>query len=111
MKAERQRTEYESLAARQLDVERRFAQELERSSGLAQQLRDEAVARAIADARVIELRDQLQREIAYADAERYERRQAISREALATAEAARSRVALGWWSRRRLRASANIEDR
>jgi hypothetical protein len=105
VKAERQRTEYESLAARQLEVERRFDREVERSSELTRQLRDEAVARSIADARVTQLRDQLQREMAYAEAERYERRQAMAREALAAAEAAESRAAMGWWSRRRLRAS------
>ncbi len=104
VKAERQRTEYESLAARQLDVERRLAQEVERSGELTRQLRDEAVARAIADARVTQLRDQLQREITHAEAERYERRQATAREAHAAADAAESRAALGWWSRRRLQA-------
>ena len=65
----------------------------------------QARARAMADARVQELRDQLQREITYAEAERYERRQAMAREALAAAEAARTRGALTWWSRRRLRSS------
>ncbi|MGI9608753.1 MAG: hypothetical protein ACR2NL_00510 [Acidimicrobiia bacterium] len=105
VKAERHRTEYESLAARQLDVERRYAEEIDRAANLAQQLRDEAVARAVADTRVKELRDQLQREITYTEAERYERRQAVVRETQAAAEAARTRAAMGWWSRRRLRAS------
>lgn len=105
VKAERHRTEYESLAARQLEVERRFDQETERSEELARKLHDEAVARAVSDARVTELRNQLQREITYAEAERYERRQALAREATASADAAQTRAALGWWSRRRLRAA------
>ncbi|MFW2381547.1 MAG: hypothetical protein ACN4GZ_07295 [Acidimicrobiales bacterium] len=110
VRAERHRTEYESLAARQLDVERRYADEVERAASLAQQLRDEAVARAVADTRVKELRDQLQREITYTEAERYERRQAVVREAQAAADAARARGAMGWWSRRRLRATSTPDE-
>jgi hypothetical protein len=108
--AERQRAVYESLAARQLEVERRFTEEAERSAELARQLRDEAVARAVADARVSELRNQLQREISYSEAERYERRQALAREAEAVADAARTHAALGWWSRKRLKATTGSDD-
>ncbi|MBT8241861.1 MAG: hypothetical protein KJN63_11600, partial [Acidimicrobiia bacterium] len=108
--AERQRAVYESLAARQLEVEQRFTEEAERSAELARQLRDEAVARAVADARVTELRNQLQREITYSESERYERRQALAREASAVADAARTEAVLGWWSRRRLKAATAAED-
>ncbi len=100
--AERQRTEYESLAARQLEVERRYEVAEVQRKQLAERLHDEALARAIADARVTELRDQLQREITYAEAERYERRQALARETLALSEAAETRASLGWRARRRL---------
>lgn len=103
VKAERQRSEYDALAARQLEVEQRYADADLQRSALAEQLHNEALARAISDARVNELRDQLQREITYAEAERYERRQALARETKATAEAAELRAALGWRARRKLR--------
>ena len=103
VKAERQQTEYEGLAARQLEVEQRYFDVAVERSDLADRLQNEALARAISDARVTELRDQLQREITYAEAERYERRQALARETKAAAEAAETRAALGWWGRRKLR--------
>ena len=103
VKAERQRSEYDALAARQLEVEQRYADADLQRTALADQLHNEALARAISDARVTELRDQLQREITYAEAERYERRQALARETKAAAEAAEIRAALGWWGRRKLR--------
>lgn len=103
VKAERQRSEYDALAARQLEIEQRYADADLQRSALAEQLHKEALARAISDARVTELRDQLQREITYAEAERYERRQALARETKATAEAAEIRAALGWRARRKLR--------
>jgi hypothetical protein len=105
VQAERQRTEYEALAARQLDVERRFEDVDSQRVELAERLHSESVARAIADARVTELRDQLQREITYAEAERYERRQALARETKAAAEMADAKARLGWWARRKLNRS------
>ena len=102
VQAERHRSEYDALAARQLEVERRYADVDLQRSDLADRLQSEALARAISDARVTELRDQLQREVTYAEAERYERRQALARETKAAIEAAEIRAALGWWGRRKL---------
>lgn len=100
--AERHRVEYDSLAARQMELELRLSTTDDERRVLAERLHNEALARAIADARVTELRDQLQREIAYAEAERYERRQAVAREALAAMKAAEAESVMGRRARRRL---------
>ncbi len=100
--AERHRVEYDSLAARQMELELRLSTTDDERRVLAERLHNETLARAIADARVTELRDQLQREIAYAEAERYERRQAIAREALATMKASEAASVMGRRARRRL---------
>lgn len=100
--AERHRVEYDSLAARQMELELRLSTTDDERRVLAERLHNETLARAIADARVTELRDQLQREIAYAEAERYERRQAVAREALAAMKAAETESVMGRRARRRL---------
>lgn len=100
--AERHRVEYDSLAARQMELELRLSTTDDERRVLAERLHNETLARAIADARVTELRDQLQREIAYAEAERYERRQAVAREALAAMRAAEAESVMGRRARRRL---------
>lgn len=100
--AERHRVEFDSLAARQMELELRLSTTDDERRVLAERLHNETLARAIADARVTELRDQLQREIAYAEAERYERRQAIAREALATMKASEAASVMGRRARRRL---------
>lgn len=100
--AERHRVEYDSLAARQMELELRLSSIDDERRVLAERLHNETLARSIADARVTELRDQLQREITYAEAERYERRQAVAREALAALRAAEAESVMSRRARRRL---------
>jgi hypothetical protein len=83
----------------ELDVERR-----ERMV-VADRYREERMARAVADAKVAELRDRVIREMAVAEAEKREKAEALSRSARAEREAANALAAMGWLARRRYRRS------
>lgn len=81
----------------ELEVERR-----ERMVA-ADRYREERMARAIADAKVAELRDRVIREMALAETEKQARADALHRSARAEREAADAFAAMGWLARRRYR--------
>ncbi|MEM7324900.1 MAG: hypothetical protein AAF531_17570 [Actinomycetota bacterium] len=81
----------------ELDVERR-----ERMIA-ADRYREERMARAVADAKVAELRDRLLREMALADTEKAARTEALTRSVKAERDAANALAAMGWRARRRYR--------
>lgn len=84
-------------ATAELEVERR-----ERMMA-ADRYREERMARAVADAKVAELRDRLVREMALADTEKAARTEALTRSVKAEREAANAVAAMGWRARRRYR--------
>ena len=81
----------------ELDIERR-----ERMA-TAERYREERRARAVADAKVAELRDRVLREMALAEAEKAARAEALDRSRKAEREAANAVALLGWRGRRRFR--------
>ncbi len=81
----------------ELDVERR-----ERMA-TAERYREERRSRAVADAKVAELRDRVMREMALADAEKQAREAALDRSMRAERDAANAVALLGWRARRRYR--------
>ena len=81
----------------ELEVERR-----ERMVA-ADRYREERMARAVADAKVAELRDRVIREMALAEAEKQARADALHRSTQAEREAAKAFAAMGWLARRRYR--------
>lgn len=84
-------------ATAELDVERR-----ERMVA-ADRFREERLARAVADAKVAELRDRLTREMEVADLEKEARSEALARSIRAERDAANAVAAMGWRARRRYR--------
>lgn len=84
-------------ATAELEVERR-----ERMMA-ADRYREERMARAVADAKVAELRDRLVREMALADTEKAARTEALTRSVKAERDAATAMAAMGWRARRRYR--------
>ncbi len=80
-----------------LDIERR-----ERMA-VAERYREERRARAVADAKVAELRDRVAREMALAEAEKEARTEALNRGLRAERDAANAVALLGWRARRRYR--------
>ncbi len=81
----------------ELEVERR-----ERMVA-ADRYREERMARAVADAKVAELRDRVVREMALADAEKQARAEALTRSIRAERDAANAHAVMGWLARRRYR--------
>lgn len=87
-----------------LEIERR-----ERTVAI-DRLREEQRARHVADAKVAELRDRLQREMNNYDLERRARNEAADRSRQAEKDAATAVAAMGWLSRRRYRRLTDTED-
>jgi hypothetical protein len=81
----------------ELEIERR-----ERMA-TAERYREERRARAVADAKVAELRDRVLREMALADAEKEARNEALNRIMHAERDAANAVALLGWRGRRKFR--------
>jgi hypothetical protein len=88
----------------ELDVERR-----ERMA-IAERYREERRARAVADAKVAELRERVTREMALAEAEKEARTEALNRGLRAERDAANAVALLGWRARRRYRKLNSAEN-
>ncbi len=84
-------------ATGELEIERR-----ERMV-VADRFREERMARAVADAKVAELRDRVVREMSLADAEKEARAEALARSIRAERDAANAVASMGWLARRRFR--------
>lgn len=69
----------------------------------ADRYREERMARAVADAKIAELRDRVVREMTLADAEKQARSEALTRSIRAEREAANALASMGWFARRRYR--------
>ncbi len=69
----------------------------------ADRFREERMARAVADAKVAELRDRVVREMSLADAEKEARAEALARSIRAERDAANAVASMGWRARRRYR--------
>ncbi|MEM7275458.1 MAG: hypothetical protein AAF547_20450 [Actinomycetota bacterium] len=95
-----------ALAALNISHNRTTAElEVERRERMvtADRFREEKLARAVADAKVAELRDRVLREMALADAEKDARVEAMARSARAERDVANALGLMGWRARRRYR--------
>ena len=68
------------------------------------------MARAVADAKVAELRDRVVREMALADAEKQARAEAMARSIRAERDNANALAAMGWLAKRRYRRLSSGSD-
>lgn len=69
----------------------------------ADRYREERMARAVAEAKVAELRDRLAREVALADTEKAARTEALTRSVKAERDVTNAMASMGWRARRRFR--------
>lgn len=98
------KTHYSALEE-ELNVERK-----ERSMA-AEKLREERLARKVADVKIAELNEQLVRETAISEAERHERISSTNRTLEAEQKATYAFASMGWWGRRRyLKALRRSQD-
>jgi hypothetical protein len=76
----------------------------------ADRYREERMARAVADAKIAELRDRVVREMSLADAEKQARSEALARSIRAERDAANAVASMGWLARRRYKRLSRSED-
>lgn len=76
----------------------------------ADRLREERMARIVADAKVAELRDRVIREMTLADSEKHARVEATMRNIQAERENANAFASMGWMARRRFRRASRDEN-
>lgn len=112
--AEAQATEAKNALAALNDNHNRATGELEierrERMMTADRYREERMARAVADAKVAELRDRVVREMALADAEKEARSEALTRSIKAERDAANAIASMGWLARRRYRKINAVAD-